>query len=1005
MSMAVPFDRPIVSPVLVGRAPYLDALDRVLGRLREGGQTLLVAGEAGIGKSRLVAEARSRAARLDLSVLQGNCYEPDRSLPYAPVLDLLRALLSTHSAEELERFWSPTAGELATVLPELAARLPGITPAPPLDPEQEKRRLFNALASFFGALASAQPALIVMEDLHWADDTTLEFLLFLARRIPSRRALLFLTYRSDEVHGGLGHLLAGLDRERLATELALPHLTSSDVDTMIRAIFDLQRPVRPEFREVIHRLTEGNPFFIEEVLKSLITAGDIYYIDGAWDRKPLSELRIPRTVQDAVQRRSAQLSEEARETLKVAAVAGQRFDFELLQALTRHDEAMLLQLVKELIAAQLVVEQSADHFAFRHALTRQAIYSSLLARERKTLHRQIAKTLEGRAEGERAGANQGQVLADLAYHYYEAGEWARAFDYSQVVGEKARALYSHQAAIEHFTRALDAAGHMGTAPPARLHRLRGLSYETLGEFDRARADHEAALGIAHERGDRREEWEALVDLGRLWTSRDYARAGEHFNQALDLAREIGDPGTVARSLNRVGNWHLNADRPLRAQEYHREALGVFEGAGDAPGTAETLDLLGLASYLGGDLIAGTAVYNRAVELFRDLDDREGLASSLALLSLRAPTYQTNTMVSNWSLAEAVEDARKSLAISREIGQRSGEAFGGAMLAFALGAAGDYTEGITNGQAALRIAEEIEHHQWEIAAHCGLGAIYLDIFAFPEAERHLEQGLRLAGELGSRHWIRAASAFLALALIEQGRLDRAGEVLDAALGEDADIQSLAERLAWCARAELETARSRPEAALVIASRLLESSPNYTGENTVLGVSQVRAAAFAAMRRWKEAEAETRAAIALAESSGSKPLAWRLKRLRADSLLKLGRQEEGRAELAASAAIVEELAARIEEGSLRDNFAARAGGSYSGQTAAGGRAHREPGGLTRREREVAVLVAQGRSNKEIADELVLGERTIETHVGNVLAKLGFTSRAQIAAWVVERGLRGE
>lgn len=193
---------------------------------------------------------------------------------------------------------------------------------------------------------------------------------------------------------GLRYFLAQLDRERLAQEISLSRLTLSGVDAMLRAIFTLPRSVQLELPDLIYTLTEGNPFFVEETLKSLLTAGDIFYANGRWDRKSLGELHIPRSVQDAVQQRTDRLSERARRVLILAAVAGRRFDFVLMQQLTQYDEPQLVSLMKELIVAQLVVEESDERFAFRHALTRQAVYADLLVRKRKGLHRSIAETME-----------------------------------------------------------------------------------------------------------------------------------------------------------------------------------------------------------------------------------------------------------------------------------------------------------------------------------------------------------------------------------------------------------------------------------------------------------------------------------------------------------------------------------------------------------------------------------------------------------------------------------
>jgi predicted ATPase len=448
----------------------------------------------------LVAEAlaaartrRTHDGQPGLLVLQGRCFEPDRALPYAPLLDLLHTFFSARSPDDILREAGSTAPELVKLLPELATVLPDLAPTPAFEPEQEKRRLFQALTQFFTCLAARQPLLVVVEDVHWSDDTSLEVLLYLARRLAPHPILLVLTYRSDEVHPSLAHFLAVLDRERAATELALSRLTAGEVDAMVRAILELNRPVPAEFLDLMYALTEGNPFFgnpffIEETWKSLITASELHLAEGVWGWTPIEQMRIPRSVQDAVQRRVVQLSPAARRVLTLAAVAGRRFDFALLQQVTGCAEDDLLCQIKELIAAQLVVEESAERFAFRHALTRQAIYVQLLARERQALHRTIADTLQ-----RLYAATPDSHLGELAYHSYEAGAWDQALDYSYRVGRQAHALYAPRAAIEHLTRALEAAGHLSMAPPPGLYRVRGLAYETLGDFVRARADHDAAL--------------------------------------------------------------------------------------------------------------------------------------------------------------------------------------------------------------------------------------------------------------------------------------------------------------------------------------------------------------------------------------------------------------------------------------------------------------------------------------------------------------------------------
>jgi tetratricopeptide (TPR) repeat protein len=365
---------------------------------------------------------------------------------------------------------------------------------------------------------------------------------------------------------------------------------------MLRAIFALPRPVRVETLDAIYSLTEGNPFFVEEILKSLITAGDIFYADGLWDRKPMPMLRIPRSLNDAVAQRVAQLSADARQVLVLAAVVGRRFDFALLQHLAHHDESHLLPLIKELIAAQLVVEESAERFAFRHALTRRAIYGGLLARERITLHRAIAEAIECRDAD-----TLSPHVADLAYHYFEAGVWERALMYARYAGERAQELGAPLSAVAQFTRALTAARELKTTSPPALYLARGHAYETLGDFEHARADFEQGIELAHAAHDGPAQWQNMLDLGQLWAGRDYEQAGTSFQRAHDLAQTLAVPHLLAQSLNRLGNWQVNRGQSEVGLRLHAQALALFEAEEDRHGMANTLDLLGMANGLYGDM--------------------------------------------------------------------------------------------------------------------------------------------------------------------------------------------------------------------------------------------------------------------------------------------------------------------------------------------------------------------------------------------------------------------
>ena len=985
---------------LVGRRVELALIAERLGAGAEGaGSALLIAGEAGIGKSRLVAEARHQAAQHGFQQLCGVCFEGDRSLPFAPWLDLLRSFVHEQSEASLLVAFRAVAAEICALLPELASRLPEHAPIAIDEPEQHKRLLFHALARFIGDLAREQPMLLVLEDLHWADDTSLELMPYLLRQLIGHPIGILLTYRSDAIHPALAQMLAEVNRGRLALDLALAPLGMGDVEAMLRALLGQEDPVRADLFARVYELTEGNPFFVEEVARSLpaaVAAG-----------KPLP---IPGSVAEAVRLRTTRISAAARELLSYAAVAGRRFDLTVLQDLAGCEEGALIEILKELIAAQFVVEESADRFTFRHALTRAAVYASLLARERRSLHARLLLALE------RHGARgSGGDAADLAYHAVGAELWSQVALYAARAGEHARTLHAPRAAVEQFTLALDAARRLGVRPPSATVLARGRAYRLLGDFDPAREDFELAAALARAEGDVREEWQALLDLGFLWASRDYTRAGECFHAALALARTLDDPVALAQSLNRIGNWHGNLERPREALALHQEALAIFRSSGDTVGVAETLDLLGITTIFLGDLQAAAAYLDEALAGLRTRDDREGLATTLTMRLATGPNFEMVTVV------PAADDPQsllaigtQALAMARSAGQRSGEAFALFGLAMSWGVLGRYAEALPAAREALGIAREIEHAQWLAGAGFALGNLLLDLLLPAAARPVLEQALTQALATGSINWIRLTSASLAVACLRCGDTERAATVLDEALGAEAAMQTVSQRLVWSARAELELRRGAAGTALTIVERLLASAPARMRDADVPFLAWQRAEALARLQRPDEALVALYEAEEGASRLGLRPLLWRIQAARGHLFVGQGRRRAAMAAFAAARVLIDAVAVDMPDEpfdatgvpSLRAHYNEAAAAQLPRlrpptpmQTAK--RAH---GGLTAREREVALLVAAGRSNREIAAALVLGERTVEFHISNILAKLNASSRAQIAAWAVAQQLAG-
>ncbi len=985
----------VISPVLVGRAQELFTFHQLIDQAKRArGQIMLLAGEAGVGKSRLLREMKTDAASQGFFVQPIACFQADRAIPNAPLFEMVQSYLLSNSAPVYPADLTAILHELSFFFPEFVSGQPEQN-AVPLDPEQRKHRFFVLLASFFLRLAAQQPILIMVEDVHWSDASTLEFLHYLMRRSLTQPMLLLLTYRSDEISLEFKQWLAQLDREHQVQELRLAPLSRDEVGRMLRAIFALNHSSHPAFLDAIYDLTEGNPFFIEEVLKSLMVSGAVALKDGNWELRPISAVDIPRSVEAAVQQRSEQLSEEARKVVRLAAVMGRRFDFALLRQLTQYSESQLLVLMKELVAAQLIVEESADRFGFRHALTRQALYSSLLARERRSLHLTIAQALETVDM-----TPLDRRAADLAYHFYEAGSWEQSLSYSMQAGEHALSLYALRPAVEHFTRALAASQHLGHPVPTALYRSRGQTYEMLGEFKLALADLELALQQAQIDLDQPAEWQALLDLGLLWSGQDYAQAGKYYQRAFELAQAMNQPLVLANSLNRLGNWHLNVEHPLESHWYHQEALAIFRDLNDQTGIASTLDLLGMASYLSGDLVQGTQYYRQAIERFRQLDQRQGLVSSLASLTMRTPTFQIDTLVPAASFKEGTQDGEQALALAREMGHRSGEAYALIFLGMCVGSQGDYRRAFNLLQNALTLAEEIDHRQWMTAAQVALGALYAEALAFPVSEQQLQSALTRASEIQSLHWLRHAAAFLTMTRVQQGKLAEAEALLEQYLDPEAAIRTIGQRVLWRARVEWSLARGEGNVALDAVDRLLASAANLSTVRSIPRLFYLRGEALRLLNQDDAAEAEWRRALDVAEEQKASPLVWRIHAALARLYQARSRHDEAAREASAAQALIDPLAAELPEG-MREGFSQQVL-SYLPASSVQISTRPSRDDLTPREREIAVLIAQGKSNRQMAEQLVLSERTIETHVRNILSKLGLTSRTQVALWAVEVGL---
>ncbi|MGD2040261.1 MAG: protein kinase, partial [Anaerolineae bacterium] len=419
---------------LVGREEELEQARALWNRTLAGqGQALLISGESGIGKTRLVRELATQVQVLGGRALTGACYA-EGGVPYAPFVQIVRQALQGEAAGELA-LPEFVLVDLLTLAPALRLRYPDLEPAPALDdPLAEQHRLFENVGIFVAAVSRHVPLLLVIEDIHWAQGGSLALLRHLIRHSREERVLIVATYRPVEQATAetFHETLLDLRRERLVTVLGLSRLDREQTRQMLAALF--AEEITPELRDGIYHETDGNPFFIEEVCKALVESGKVYFQDGRWHRPSVAELGIPRNVRVAIQSRIQALSPSAQATLQLAAILGRQFDFETLITADagRQGEEALIEAVESALQAQLLEEVSNEGggtFSFVHTLIPNTLIEGAGALERRRLHRQAAVALEARRPDD---------WEALAYQYDQAGQADKAADYWLQAGDRAR---------------------------------------------------------------------------------------------------------------------------------------------------------------------------------------------------------------------------------------------------------------------------------------------------------------------------------------------------------------------------------------------------------------------------------------------------------------------------------------------------------------------------------------------------------------------------------------
>jgi DNA-binding CsgD family transcriptional regulator/tetratricopeptide (TPR) repeat protein len=989
----------VASPTFVGRIEELELLEAARGRAADADPAVvLVGGEAGVGKTRLVAELTSRCTANRIRVLVGGCVPVgEGALPYAPIVAALRGLLGEVGVGAVRELVGPSWPELARLLPALGA--PDHTGQPD---QAAQARLFELLLGLLGRLGDQAPLVLVVEDLHWADRSTRDLLAFLVRNLRRERVLLMVTYRNDEPgQQRLGPYLAELDRASRVERIELARLDQTQTGAQLVGI--LKAAPTTELVDAVFARSEGNPFFTEELL-AVVRAGS-----G----------ELPVTLRDLLRGRVQTLPEPARRVLEVVAVAGRQVSHRLLAAVAGLDDAQLEGALRAAVAHQLLVTDG-DGYDVRHALLREVMYADLLPGERMRLHARLAQALS--EQPELAAPSPAVAAAELAAHWDAAGDLERSLSASVEAGRQAERTFAFAEALRHYERALDLwarvpqAAELASIDRATLLEHAAEAAQLVDQHPRAAELVRAALAAVDSAGDPVRAGLLHERLGRyLWMTLDDAALAA-YEEAVRLVPAEPPSAERARVLAAYAQVLYLLGQGAEGRRVAKEALAVARRVGARREEGRALGVAGVALGNLGDVDGALAFLHDARRIAEDQADLEGLVRACVMLA--------------W-VSEDAGRLEEGLQASLDGAEAIGRLGSPGWRDFLLGDAADFEFMLGRWDQAdrhLRAILERDRLTGTKGVHTRWRRARLDIARgdFAAARRWLKEAEELASKAGPAQFDAQFGCPLAQTRAElalwEGRNEEAAEAVRQGLAAVRQVGDEA-RCPILFMLGLAAAAARGERALARRASAEAEAVGRDGEELLarleaLGDTNASFPAMAAVLLQCRAEharlhgrpdpAAWAAAAHRWESLGQ-PYPTACARWREAEALLAGRAPKARVEEALRAAYVaavqleavplrRELELLAQRGRVRLEPPAQPAPVAEADTPSVTRSL----GLTRRETEVLVLLTEGRTNRQIGQDLFITEKTASVHVSRILAKLGVTGRGEAAAIAHRLGL---
>jgi len=813
----IPSPRPIAAREvpLVDRAEEMDVLKEAVYRAVHGeGGLVFVYGEAGIGKTRLLRELSAYAQSRGVHVLQGRCpalFRMDGVPPYAIWKEVIRDYLETCTPEQLYRVIGYYPAEVAKLVPELSQKLRAMPQSFSISPEQEQNRLFEAISQFITNISQETPLIVALDDLQWTDPSSLLLLHYVARGVQKTPLLILGAYRSTDVDAKhpLTPVLTELNRERLPESIQLKRMSLDDVSEMIKSILE-QEDVPPEFCKLVYEKTKGNPFFAEEVVKSLKEEDVIFRENNTWKFKNVSNIEFPETVKNVLKTRFSRLDDECQSVLTMASFVGNDFTLEAMCAVTGIEKSKLLKLMDKLFKTGLIKERitrGEGICSFADVLVRDVIYEEVSPLTRKELHGVVASALEkvyAKTIDERSG--------ELASHFLESGDEDKALDYFLKAGEKAAKVYANTEAASYYQSALALLEEKEGEIQEKACVLQALGdiKSFVGEYDLCLKRWKEALVLWKQLNEKEKVAELHRKMGAiLWREVGKVEpARQNFDEALSILEAEPESVQLAtlyaararmsyftEDVTKARSWAekaLELAKRLDASEaigISYEALGlVYGAAGDKEEAVEYMEKALKIALDNGYVDAALRVYNNlAAELSAEENERKldcyekGLELAKKAGHIQAVAWLEG-MLGNMYIGmgnghKALSLVEDSLALSRKIGNLFNlSAFTATLGAFYY-ELGKENKGEQLMKEALNLSLRINNAQQIAGCYSLLGWYYYERGEYAKAEEHYKKMSEVYEKWGNKVSQIYDYQGIAMNCIELGEIDRARTLLD------------------------------------------------------------------------------------------------------------------------------------------------------------------------------------------------------------------------------------